>query len=248
MTTFVFYALFVVLVLFYIYNFLYCDKTPKQINDALFRGFRAFFKTVRTFTSSQPHSRGNAAEIQLTHDLERLGIPKECIFRNLYIKTGPSYYTQVDVVALTSFGILVFEVKNYSGWIFGTGYQNHWTQVLSYGRSKFSFYNPILQNARHIEQLRKQLPDLNYYPVFNIVIFYGYCELKDISEIPLNTFVLTSKRLREVLQSLQYQQPVITYLNQIKITSFFNEAAQRGNDKEIRALHVQNIKSKYSNE
>jgi len=92
------------------------------------------------------------------------------------------------------------------------------------------------------------LPQTYCYPIFNIVVFYGNCQLKEISKIPSNTFVLTSKRLREVLHSLQKNQPVVAYLNQMEIVSFFNEAVLRGNEKEIRALHVQNIKSKFSNE
>lgn len=58
--------------------------------------------------------------------------------------------SQIDVVVATNVGIIVFEVKDYSGWIYGNGNQQKWTQVLSHGREKYRFYNPILQNRSHI--------------------------------------------------------------------------------------------------
>lgn len=211
------------------------------------RAFTVFFKTVYIHTSSQPKFKGDAAEQKLTHELERLGIPKACIFRDLYVKTGANHYAQLDVVALTTFGILVFEVKNFSGWIFGKGYQEQWTQLLNYGRHKYRFYNPVLQNARHIEQLRNQLPQLNYYPVFNLVIFYGDCELKAISKIPLNSDVFTAPRLKEVVYNLKNLHPIVDYLNRTEILSFFAEAEQRNTQIEVRNQHIQNVRNKFSN-
>lgn len=40
-------------------------------------------------------------------------------------------------------GIIVIEVKDFSGWIFGNGNYFYWIKVLVYGEKKFRFYNFI---------------------------------------------------------------------------------------------------------
>jgi len=50
-------------------------------------------------------------------------------------------YVQLDIVLATRVGVVVFEVKELIGWIFGSG-QQEWTQVLAYGRQWYRFYNP----------------------------------------------------------------------------------------------------------
>ena len=87
-----------------------------------------------------PLSRGESSERDLIYRLVKGGIPSSTIFHDLYIpnKNG---YTQVDLVIPTSVGIFMFEIKDYSGWIFGNANHNSWTQVLAYGQEKHHFYN-----------------------------------------------------------------------------------------------------------
>ena len=61
--------------------------------------------------------------------------------------------SQVDHILFTRYGVFVVETKNYSGYIYGDDNQSQWTQVLSYGRIKRSFYNPVKQNAVHCFRL-----------------------------------------------------------------------------------------------
>lgn len=53
---------------------------------------------------------------------------------------------------------LVFESKNYSGWVFGSENQKNWYQTLPMGKgrqsSKETFLNPIMQNRLHIKSLK----------------------------------------------------------------------------------------------
>lgn len=72
----------------------------------------------------------------------------------MYIQKTSGEYTQVDVAVATRTGIIVFEVKDYSGWIFGNDRQKYWTQLLAYGKEKHRFYNPVMQNAGHIQAIR----------------------------------------------------------------------------------------------
>ena len=86
-------------------------------------------KLLETVTKSH---RGTKTERKLVLKLLKAGFPAQTIFHDLYLKNTNGNYSQIDLVLATKVGIIVFEVKKYSGWIFGTGNQNKWTQVLAY--------------------------------------------------------------------------------------------------------------------
>ncbi len=73
--------------------------------------------------------RGTQSEHALISTLLDYGISPKAIFHDLYVKNGKYGFAQIDVAVATRVGIIVFEVKDYSGWIFGKGNQNQWTQV-----------------------------------------------------------------------------------------------------------------------
>lgn len=100
-------------------------------------------KLLETVTKSY---RGTSSERELVLKLLKNKIPAQTIFHDLYIKKWDNKFSQIDLVVPTKVGILVFEVKDLSGWIFGRGNNKEWTQVLAYGNEKHRHYNPILQN------------------------------------------------------------------------------------------------------
>ena len=51
--------------------------------------------------------------------------------------------SQLDHLLVSEFGIFIVETKNKQGWIFGSGGQAKWTQVI-YGK-KYAFQNPLRQ-------------------------------------------------------------------------------------------------------
>ena len=73
--------------------------------------------------------RGTGSERSLVLKLLKSGIPSETIFHDLIIKKGNNKFSQVDIVLATTQGIIIIEVKDYSGWIFGNGNQTNWTPV-----------------------------------------------------------------------------------------------------------------------
>lgn len=105
---------------------------------------RKLLKTVTTLT------RGTKTERKLVLELLKSNIPASTIFHDLYVENKNGNFSQIDVVVATKVGIIVFEVKKYEGWIFGNGNDRKWTQVLAYGKKKYQFYNPILQNKKHL--------------------------------------------------------------------------------------------------
>lgn len=92
-----------------------------------------------------PITRGEWSERRVVLRLLKMGINPKAIFHDLYIQKPNGEYTQVDVAVATKAGIIVFEVKDYSGWIFGNEHQKYWTQLLAYGKEKHRFYNPVMQ-------------------------------------------------------------------------------------------------------
>lgn len=89
---------------------------------------------LRTVTDT---NRGTWSERKLILKLLKHNIPAITIYHDLYVERYNGQYSQIDAVVVTKAGIIVFEVKDYSGWIFGKGYQNYWTQVLAYGKENY---------------------------------------------------------------------------------------------------------------
>ena len=186
--------------------------------------------------------RGTKTERELVLKLLKAGFPAETIFHDLYLKNEYGNYSQIDLVLATKVGIIVFEVKKYSGWIFGSGNQNKWTQVLAYGKQKYYFYNPILQNKKHVENLKTKLTDFQNIPFFSVVVFFGDCEFKDVSFIPKNTFLTKSPRVIKVVKKIIEENESTIYKSKRDVVNILSVAVDNGNSEKIPEKHVENIK------
>jgi hypothetical protein len=65
-------------------------------------------------TVTQTH-RGTKSERDLVLALLKSGTPPHVIFHDLYLQTKKDYFSQTDLAIVTNVGIIVFEVKEYSG-------------------------------------------------------------------------------------------------------------------------------------
>lgn len=126
---------------------------------------------------------GKNGEYSIYEDLKEFEKEGNRFLFNLYVPKNETEKTEIDVVMISSAGILVFESKNYSGWIFGNDRQATWTQTLpggAYGgASKEHFYNPILQNNQHIKALRSFLQQ--EIPYYSVIVFSDYCTFKKLT-------------------------------------------------------------------
>jgi len=114
-------------------------------------------------------NRGTNSELNLILKLLKSGINSKTIFHDLIIKKENDKFSQVDIVIATTQGIIVIEVKDYSGWIFGNGNQTNWTQVMAFGKRKYRFYNPIKQVRSQISSLKNSLKQFDKIPFFSII-------------------------------------------------------------------------------
>ncbi|RXR18264.1 NERD domain-containing protein [Flavobacterium amnicola] len=220
------YVIIISIVLFILYYTFKKDKDNLEINQ---------------FETDLGPKRGTVSERALVSKLSQYGIPSQTIFHDLYLKKYYGKYSQIDLVVPTKVGILVFEVKDYSGWIFGTGYKPQWAQILNYGRDKYYFYNPILQNAKHIDDLKKQLKQFENIPFYSIIVFYGNCSLKEINFVPNNTFVVKSGRVLEVVEKILSESILANYSNKREIVNLLEQAVKNGENNEVILQHSKNI-------
>ncbi|MDE5423679.1 NERD domain-containing protein [Ancylomarina sp. DW003] len=203
----------------------------------LLRRFRNL-KLLKTVTSL---TRGTKTERNLVLKLLKHGIPAQTIFHDLCLKRSNDKFSQIDVALATTEGIIVFEVKDYSGWIFGNGNYSHWTKVLAYGKRKYRFYNPIKQNKNHIETLRKQLVQFENIPFYSIIVFYGDCELKEINYVPQGTYLVKPNRIFEVLKLIRENNDPAPYTNKSEIVNVLEQAVINGEELETQEKHVEDI-------
>ena len=198
-------------------------------------------KLLKTVTDT---NRGTKSERKLVVKLLKLGIPAETIFHDLYVRKYRDNYSQIDLVVVTEVGILVFEVKDYSGWIYGND-SAKWTQVLAYGRQKYRFYNPTMQNTKHIIELKKQLGQFENIPFYSIIVFYGNCVLKEFGTVPYGTSIIKHRLISQLMKEILTNAERAFYKNKADIIEILKDAASNGANKEVRTRHVENIRNMF---
>lgn len=184
-----------------------------------------------------PITRGESSERRVILNLLIGGINPKAIFHDLYIQKPNGEYTQVDIAVATKAGIIVFEVKDYSGWIFGNEHQRYWTQLLAYGKEKHRFYNPILQNSGHIQAIRQCLLQNPGIPIYSVIVFFGNSEFKNVTCNANNTFIIYPRYIRQVVAEI-LMQPNANYGNKHEIMDVFAKAVQNGNDPKIVSSQI----------
>lgn len=164
---------------------------------------------------------------------------------NLYIPIANERTTELDLIMITKKGIIVFESKNYSGWIFGDKNSKYWMQVLPKGKGnscKTQFYNPIFQNKGHINNLKRLLKE--DIPFFSVIVFSERCVLKkkpqDTNEIKVihrNGVSNAVRKIYDINLDVIDDQMVCEIYNKLFVFSQVNE--------DIKKKHIQNIRNKY---
>ena len=184
-----------------------------------------------------PITRGEWSERRVVLRLLKMGINPKAIFHDLYIQKPNGEYTQVDVAVATKAGIIVFEVKDYSGWIFGNEHQKYWTQLLAYGKEKHRFYNPVMQNSGHIQAIRQCLQQNPDTPIYSVIVFFGSSEFKDVTCNANNTFIIYPRSIQQVVSEILMQHNA-NFGNKYEIMNLFTKAVQNGNNPMIVSSQI----------
>ena len=184
-------------------------------------------QNMKLLCSVSTPDRGTRSERRLIVKMLRRGVHPKAIFHDLYLQKRNGDFSQIDIVVATPQGLLAIEVKDYSGWLFGNEKQRYWTQVLNYGKEKYRFYNPIMQNAGHIKALREQSEQFAYLPIFNVVLFDGNCTLKNVNYWADNTFVGYTSNISYVLKKMSEFQ-VAQYTDKREVARLLRQAVKNG--------------------
>ncbi|MEM6525088.1 MAG: nuclease-related domain-containing protein [Bacteroidota bacterium] len=199
------------------------------------------FKNLKLLKTVTSLKRGTKSERKLILTLLENGTPSQAIFHDLILEKRNGKTSQIDLVVPTKEGIIVFEVKDYSGWIFGNCTHTRWTQVLAYGNVKHRFYNPVKQNANHISALKNQSIQFKNIPYFSIIVFYGDSEIKEIDYVPNGTFLVKPTRIIEVLNLIKKQNKPAAYTDKKEIVRVLKNAVKIGENVENQEKHIENI-------
>ena len=195
-------------------------------------------KLINSVTS---FDRGTNSERSLILGLLKSGVPADYIFHDLYVRKPNGKYSQIDLVIVARVGVIVIEVKDYSGWIFGNSNQTNWTQSLAYGKRKYRFYNPIKQNVNHIDVLKQKINQSNNIPFFSLIVFYGDCELKKIDYVPRDTYVVSAHRVFEALDIISNGNDSVNYSNKIEMLNILKQSVNLGEEPEVIKKHLNDI-------
>lgn len=196
----------------------------------------------KLFTLFSPIDRGEFAERKIISKLRKTGINPKAIFHNLYVQKPNGDYSQVDIVVATKVGLLVFEVKEYNGWIFGNDRQKYWTQILAYGKQRHRFYNPIMQNMNHINTIRQRIHQNPGIPIYSIIVFLGSCVLKNVSYSTDYTYVMKDSSFQSFIKRI-LNKPEISYGNKYEIMELLTTSANNGNNPLIVNSHIKRVSS-----
>ena len=193
------------------------------------------FRLIKNSLSNTPQAKGNVGELKTSLLLSFGKNTKNFIqFDDVTIYTSSNDTTQIDHVLISKHGIFVIEVKNYSGLIYGLKDDYQWTQVLN-SQHKNHFYNPILQNKKHVQAISRCLKIHDKF-IHSIIVFTGKSTFK--TQMPDNVIYLT--QLNHYLK--QFQDDV---LNEQEVYQFANLLKKHQLPKEIAdKLHLKNLAKK----
>lgn len=171
------------------------------------------------FASLSAKILGIIGEREVRKKLKKLDKNRYTIFNDVVFDIkGKS--SQIDHIIVSDYGIFVIETKNYKGSIYGSEYNEYWTQYLY--KKKFKLYNPIKQNQGHIYAMHYVLKGLLPIDFYSIIVFTERADLK----IKSNTPVIYSNRLLKVFKTydkvklnIYMKQAIIDTINKHNLNS-----------------------------
>lgn len=190
--------------------------------------------------------KGNYGEYLLSNYLQKYANDGAKFLYNCYLPKDNGDTTEVDLIMIHTSGIFVFESKNYSGWIFGTEYQNNWTQTLPGRRhaTKEHFFNPVIQNKIHIKWIENLIGESKY--IYSFVVFSERCVLKEINITSSNIFVVKRNDLVRCIDDLIARKGIM--ISQEKVNYLYNQLYPYTTaDEYTKNQHIKNIKEREIN-
>ncbi len=231
--------LIAVLILIFIYRYytvrVRCEEVGRELT------WHTFWNKPELYEMITSADRGTPSERHLVSSLLSSGFKPTAIYHDLMVVSSNGNTSQIDIVVATEVGLIVIEVKDFTGWIFGKGYQDSWTQVTGYGKYRNRFYNPFKQNEGHIKALRGLSSQMATLPMYSLVVFAGDCELKDVTFIPHDSYLATFYRSIEAIYDIIESYPPVDYTDKWEVANLLKAAVDRGGNIYLQEQHVYDI-------
>ena len=124
-------------------------------------------KNYEKKNKKNPKAKGKAGEKRVKDRLSTVSKNiKHKEINDLILKDDEGNTHQIDHVEIRENGIFCIETKNYSGLIFGSKNQPHWTQCLNKS-TREQIPNALIQNNGHVKAINKVL---NHHYMINSVV------------------------------------------------------------------------------
>jgi hypothetical protein len=163
------------------------------------------------------------------------------ILVNVYLPTIDGGTSETDVIYIDMTGIYVIESKNYNGWIYGNETDRNWTAVLN-KVTKNKFYNPIMQNHKHLKVLMQNLSEVDTKVFQPMVVFGEGATLKKVT-INDDTVVINRRDVGRTMKELATKKG--TFLTSAEINKIYYtlKPFTQVSD-EVKSKHVEGINKK----
>lgn len=166
---------------------------------------------------------------------------KDAVFTNLYLDNIRTDQTELDVVAVTKSIILLFEMKNYGGSIYGSETDKDWTQVFSRFK-KHKFYNPLKQNYAHTKALESYL-NVESNIIMPVIVFSNRSKLSKIN-VGNNHTIIQLNQVKGLLKHIKKTR--MEPLNDVHVIRemLVNRSLM---PEEVKQRHIEQIKANKEN-
>lgn len=185
--------------------------------------------------------KGYEAEIKIVNILNRI-FSNDKIIHDSYFRDEEMVTTQIDIIVVDKTGIYVIESKNYSGIIKGNTRNKNWIQIFN-NKKYVKFSNPVIQNNRHIEDIKINLKDFNLpNNVFKSYIVFGdKCKL-DVQYSENEIVIKQNELFYKILQDKESSKEVLSQDEVDKVSKRF--MAHANVSKEMKEEHIRRRKEK----
>ncbi|MBP5495463.1 MAG: NERD domain-containing protein [Lachnospiraceae bacterium] len=206
-----------------------------------------YYQDTQREYSETFHNKGNYGEYMLYNYVQKYVSEGAKLIFNCYLPKDNGETTEVDMIMLHSSGIYVFESKNYSGWIFGSEYQNNWTQTFQGGRRgaiKEHFFNPVIQNKVHIKWIENILGEGK--PIYSVIVFSERCTLQEINISSSDIYVVKRNELTRCIDDIKARKGLV--LSDYLIQYYYDLLHPYSIvDKDTKDRHINKIKEREMN-
>lgn len=166
------------------------------------------------------------------------------VLHDVLIDGKDEHKSQIDLIIIAASGIYVVEVKTFSdAKIYGDGRKRDWQYYLDGHRC--DFYNPIMQNKKHVEYLKKTLSDFAKVEFYSVVLMLcDDCKVSNVNRSDrVDTVVCTSLPAmnRAMKMFLEANETKLSPADMRKIYDYIKENQEQG--KEARRAHKEDVKA-----